>query len=52
MHKELFGNDWDEVLDDEFEKTYYSKLREFLKKEYEEEMIHPQIVEVAAAVFW
>lgn len=43
MHKELFGNDWDEVLDDEFEKTYYSKLREFLKKEYEEEMIHPQM---------
>ena len=43
MHKELFGNDWDEVLNDEFEKPYYSKLREFLKKEYEEEMIHPQI---------
>ncbi|WP_438296940.1 uracil-DNA glycosylase [Sporosarcina sp. FA15] len=43
MHKELFGNDWDEVLDDEFEKPYYSKLREFLKKEYEEEMIHPQM---------
>ena len=32
MDKELFGNDWDEVLNDEFEKPYYSKLREFLKK--------------------
>lgn len=43
MHKELFGNDWDEVLNDEFEKPYYSKLREFLKKEYAEEMIYPQL---------
>lgn len=42
MHKELFGNDWDEVLNDEFEKPYYSKLREFLKSEYAEEMIYPQ----------
>ena len=43
MHKELFGNDWDEVLNDEFEKPYYSKLHEFLKKEYAEEMIYPQM---------
>ena len=43
MHKEIFGNDWDEVLNDEFEKPYYSKLREFLKKEYAEETIYPQM---------
>lgn len=43
VHKELLGNDWDEVLNDEFEKPYYSKLREFLKKEYEEETIYPQM---------
>ncbi|MBO0588781.1 uracil-DNA glycosylase [Sporosarcina sp. E16_8] len=43
MNKELFGNDWDEVLNDEFEKPYYSKLREFLKREYEEETIYPQL---------
>ena len=43
MDKELFGNDWDEVLNDEFEKPYYSKLREFLKKEYAEETIYPQM---------
>ena len=38
-----FGNDWDEVLKDEFEKPYYSKLHEFLKKEYAEETIYPQM---------
>ena len=28
------GNDWDRVLDGEFDKEYYLKLREFLKEEY------------------
>ena len=28
------GNDWDELLKDEFEKEYYLKLRGFLKQEY------------------
>ena len=27
------GNDWDRILEGEFEKEYYLKLREFLKKE-------------------
>ncbi len=27
-----FGNDWDEILSGEFEKTYYKQLRTFLKK--------------------
>ncbi|MER2088529.1 MAG: uracil-DNA glycosylase [Sporosarcina sp.] len=43
MDKELFGNDWDEVLKEEFEKPYYKKLREFLKKEYAEETVYPQM---------
>jgi len=42
VHKELFGNEWDEVLNNEFEKPYYSKLREFLQKEYAEELIYPR----------
>lgn len=29
-----FGNDWDDILKDEFSKEYYVKLREFLKNEY------------------
>ena len=43
MYKDLFSNEWDEVLNDEFEKPYYSKLLEFLQKEYAEEMIYPQV---------
>lgn len=43
MQKELFDNDWDEILNDEFEKLYFSKLREFLKREYAEETIYPQM---------
>jgi uracil-DNA glycosylase len=42
LDKQLFGNDWDEVLNVEFEKPYYSKLHEFLKREYAEETIYPQ----------
>lgn len=29
-----FGNDWDDILKDEFSKEYYVKLRAFLKSEY------------------
>lgn len=36
-----FGNDWDEILADEFQKPYYKKLREFLKKEYSTKTIYP-----------
>lgn len=43
MYNKLFDNDWDEVLTDEFEKPYYSKLQEFLEKEYAEETIYPQM---------
>ena len=28
------GNDWDQILEGEFEKEYYQKLRCFLIKEY------------------
>ena len=42
MDKKSFGNDWDKVLGDEFKKPYYMELREFLKKEYAEEVIYPQ----------
>ena len=35
------GNDWDEILAEEFEKEYFLNLRDFLKKEYEEQTIYP-----------
>jgi uracil-DNA glycosylase len=49
VQKELFDNEWDEVLNDEFEKPYYSKLRDFLKKEYEEQVIYPRMNELWTA---
>jgi uracil-DNA glycosylase len=41
MAKKIFQNDWQEVLEQEFEKPYYLKLREFLKEEYANETIYP-----------
>lgn len=35
------GNDWDELLKDEFEKEYYQKLREFLIEEYKMVTVYP-----------
>lgn len=35
------GNDWDELLKDEFEKDYYLKLRQFLKSEYSSTTVYP-----------
>lgn len=49
MNKVIFGNDWDVVLQEEFAKTYYIKLREFLKKEYAEQTIYPQISDLWTA---
>lgn len=49
MTKEVFGNDWDERLQDEFEKPYYLKLSQFLKNEYAEETVYPQMDELWTA---
>ena len=43
MDNQHFGNAWDEVLKEEFEKPYYSRLREFLKTEYAEATVFPQV---------
>ncbi len=40
------GNDWDELLKDEFEKEYYIKLREFLKAEYNNFTIYPHMNDI------
>ncbi|MGI2327788.1 uracil-DNA glycosylase [Planococcus sp. YIM B11945] len=41
MTKQIFHNDWQEVVGQEFDKPYYLKLREFLKKEYAQETVYP-----------
>lgn len=38
----LIGNDWDEVIGEEFDKPYYQELRKFLDKEYSTKTIYPK----------
>ncbi|MBQ9708844.1 MAG: uracil-DNA glycosylase [Firmicutes bacterium] len=40
------GNRWDEILAEEFKKEYYLNLREFLKKEYSTQTIHPDMYSI------
>lgn len=37
----IIGNDWDEVLQDEFNSQYYTNLRAFLDEEYSKHTIYP-----------
>lgn len=46
------GNDWDEILKDEFNKEYYFKLRQFLKSEYKTHIIHPDMYDIFNALKW
>lgn len=46
------GNDWDEILKDEFSRDYYLKLREFLKTEYKNHTIHPDMYDIFNALKW
>lgn len=44
------GNEWDELLKGEFEKEYYLKLREFLKKEYFTYQVYPNMYDIFNAL--
>ncbi len=44
------GNDWDNILKDEFEKPYYKELREFLKREYSTRRIYPDMQDIFNAL--
>ncbi|MBP1548864.1 MAG: uracil-DNA glycosylase [Oscillospiraceae bacterium] len=44
------GNEWDELLKDEFKKEYYLKLREFLKKEYFTYQVYPNMYDIFNAL--
>jgi len=43
-------NDWDEILAGEFDKEYYLQLREFLKSEYRNHIIHPNMNDIFNAL--
>ena len=44
------GNDWDEVIGEEFSKDYYLALREFLKKEYATSRVCPGMYDIFSAL--
>lgn len=44
------GNDWDEILKDEWEKPYYKKLRAFLKEEYSKYTVYPDMYDLFNAL--
>ena len=44
------GNDWDKILDGEFDKDYYRMLQEFLKKEYATQTIYPSMYDIFNAL--
>ena len=46
----LLGNDWDKILEDEFKKDYYLKIRNFLKKEYSSYTIFPSMYDIFNAL--
>ncbi|MFE4351173.1 uracil-DNA glycosylase [Peribacillus butanolivorans] len=41
MAKQILTNDWWPLLEEEFKKNYYQELREFIKQEYSQYVIHP-----------
>lgn len=45
-----FNNDWDNLLQDEFNKEYYKKLRRYLVNEYEEYTIYPDKYKIFEAL--
>ena len=44
------GNDWDDILKDEFNSDYYLKLRQFLKYEYSHYRIYPAAADIYNAL--
>ncbi|MHC1750321.1 MAG: uracil-DNA glycosylase [Cellulosilyticaceae bacterium] len=44
------GNSWDTLLQEEFSKPYYLKIREFLKSEYQTHTIYPDMYDIFNAL--
>ena len=44
------GNDWDNILKDEWEKPYYKRLRAFLKSEYTTKTVYPDMNDIFNAL--
>lgn len=48
--KKIIHNSWQDILVDEFKKPYYHSLRDFLKKEYRTQKIHPDMYHIFEAL--
>lgn len=46
----LIGNNWDDILNDEFDKAYYKELRSFLDHEYQNKIIYPKAKDIYNAL--
>lgn len=46
----ILGNDWDNVLGNEFDKDYYHNLRHFLNSEYKNKIIYPRASNIYTAL--
>ncbi|MBR0598768.1 uracil-DNA glycosylase [Sinanaerobacter chloroacetimidivorans] len=44
------GNDWDQILEGEFEKEYYKSLRAFLVSEYRTRIVYPSMYDIFNAL--
>lgn len=49
MAKKILSNDWQDVVGEEFDKPYYTELREFLKEQYANETVYPPQDEIWSA---
>ncbi|QHJ70441.1 uracil-DNA glycosylase [Planococcus halotolerans] len=49
MAKKILSNDWQNVVGEEFDKPYYTELREFLKEQYANETVYPPQDEIWSA---
>ena len=48
----MLGNGWDIILEDEYKKDYFIKLKEFVLEEYNSKTIYPPIKEVFNAFYY
>jgi uracil-DNA glycosylase len=49
VEKTIFKNDWQQVLEKEFDKPYYLQLIEFLKQQYTSETVYPEMDDLWSA---
>ena len=44
------ANDWDDKIGSEFQKEYYLRLRRFLKEEYANSIVYPDMYDLFSAL--